>query len=45
MPRKRLGSDIIMGCGHHIREVVSSDEGTTYCGACVRATGVVMDKE
>jgi len=33
--RKKLCSEI-MSCGHHVSNVVSSGEGTCYCGACAR---------
>ncbi|OEU66290.1 MAG: hypothetical protein BA863_10355 [Desulfovibrio sp. S3730MH75] len=31
--------DKTMPCGHDISEVVSSEEGTSYCGACERKAG------
>lgn len=36
-----LRGDALMGCGHALSQVVSSAEGTCYCGQCAQAAGHV----
>ena len=38
-------ADNAMGCGHNISEVVSSGEGTNYCGACERESRDLLVNE